>query len=78
MSLPRECISQARRLCSFLCCHAERKKWDMPEDVPTLENERAAARERGRLSDPQTGEAVVSLFVDCSMPVISYSTQAPF
>ena len=38
--------------------------------IPTLENERATARERG--------EAAVSLFVACFMAVISYSTQAPF
>ena len=34
MSLPRECISQARRLCSLVYCLADREKWDMPEDVP--------------------------------------------
>jgi hypothetical protein len=35
----------------------------MPEDVPPGENERATARERG--------EALASLFVDCSMPAFS-------
>lgn len=31
--------------------------------IPTIENERAAARERGRLSNPQIGEAAVSLLL---------------
>ena len=29
MKLPRECLSQARRMCSLLCCHTDREKWDM-------------------------------------------------
>jgi len=34
MSLPHECLSQVSRLCSFLCCLADREKWDMLEDIP--------------------------------------------
>jgi hypothetical protein len=40
----------------------------MPEDVPPGGT---IALPRGRLSDPQIGEAALSLFVDSTMSVIS-------